>query len=117
MRHLRHELVAGSDGDTSVMQPSWHPTSGSLWFISDKSGYLFTGRNLEALPHPVAHTFHRSQIPVSYFGEGLRELKNSSMSRVKIFSKTSTVKASGVHRIPPVWVMKESSTFSARSFI
>jgi Tol biopolymer transport system component len=34
-----HELVAGGDGDTSVIQPSWHPTSGSLWFVSDASGY------------------------------------------------------------------------------
>lgn len=34
-----HKLVAGSDGDTSVIQPLWHPQSGKLFYISDKSGY------------------------------------------------------------------------------
>mmetsp|Transcript_40263 Transcript_40263/g.85760 ORF Transcript_40263/g.85760 Transcript_40263/m.85760 type:complete len:715 (-) Transcript_40263:131-2275(-) len=34
-----HELAAGGDGDTSVMQPVWHPKTGDLYYISDKSGY------------------------------------------------------------------------------
>jgi len=34
-----HELIAGSDNDTSVMQPLWHPQTGKLFYISDKSGY------------------------------------------------------------------------------
>ena len=33
-----HALVAGGDGDTSVLQPAWHP-SGALYFVSDASGY------------------------------------------------------------------------------
>lgn len=34
-----HELIAGHDGDTSVMQPLWHPLIGDLFYISDESGY------------------------------------------------------------------------------
>jgi len=34
-----HELIAGSDGDTSILQPLWHPTTGDLFYISDKSGF------------------------------------------------------------------------------
>jgi len=34
-----HELVAGSDGDTSILQPMWHPQTGALYYISDESGY------------------------------------------------------------------------------
>ena len=34
-----HTLVAGHDGDTSILQPLWHPTTGDLYFISDRSGY------------------------------------------------------------------------------
>lgn len=34
-----HELVAGSDGDTSVLQPLWHPTTGDLFYITDETGY------------------------------------------------------------------------------
>ena len=34
-----HMLVAGSDGETSVIQPLWHPISGDLYYISDESGY------------------------------------------------------------------------------
>ncbi len=33
-----HELIAGHDSDTSVLQPMWHP-SGHLFYISDHSGY------------------------------------------------------------------------------
>lgn len=34
-----HKLVAGTDGDTSILQPIWHPTSGDLYYLSDESGY------------------------------------------------------------------------------
>lgn len=34
-----HELIAGSDGDTSVIQPLFHPDTGDLFYISDESGY------------------------------------------------------------------------------
>ena len=34
-----HKLIAGEDGDTSVIQPMWHPDSGELYYISDKSGF------------------------------------------------------------------------------
>jgi dipeptidyl aminopeptidase/acylaminoacyl peptidase len=34
-----HELIAGSDGDTSIMQPLWHPQTGDLFYISDQSGF------------------------------------------------------------------------------
>ena len=34
-----HELIAGEDGDTSVIQPQWHPATGDLYYISDQSGY------------------------------------------------------------------------------
>lgn len=35
----QHKLVAGSDGDTSIIQPLWHPQTGDLYYISDQSGY------------------------------------------------------------------------------
>ncbi len=34
-----HELIAGSDGDTSIIQPLFHPETGDLFYISDESGY------------------------------------------------------------------------------
>eukprot|EP01063_Lacrimia_lanifica_P014513 TRINITY_DN21085_c0_g1_i1.p1 TRINITY_DN21085_c0_g1~~TRINITY_DN21085_c0_g1_i1.p1 ORF type:complete len:672 (+),score=277.15 TRINITY_DN21085_c0_g1_i1:56-2071(+) len=34
-----HARVAGADGDTSVMQPLWHPTTGDLYYLSDESGF------------------------------------------------------------------------------
>lgn len=34
-----HTLIAGKDGDTSVIQPMWHPQTGELYYISDESGY------------------------------------------------------------------------------
>ena len=34
-----HELIAGEDGDTSVIQPAFHPETGELYYISDQSGY------------------------------------------------------------------------------
>lgn len=34
-----HTLIAGADGDTSILQPLWHPKSGDLYYISDHSGY------------------------------------------------------------------------------
>merc|ERR1719399_1228100 len=44
-----HLLVDGSDGDTSVLQPAWHPTSGALYYISDATGFY----NLRRLPPPA----------------------------------------------------------------
>ncbi|VEU44427.1 unnamed protein product [Pseudo-nitzschia multistriata] len=32
-------VIAGQDGDTSVMQPLFHPSTGQLFYISDESGY------------------------------------------------------------------------------
>jgi len=34
-----HKLIAGQDGDTSVIQPLYHPESGKLFYISDEAGY------------------------------------------------------------------------------
>mmetsp|Transcript_8013 Transcript_8013/g.14117 ORF Transcript_8013/g.14117 Transcript_8013/m.14117 type:complete len:705 (+) Transcript_8013:43-2157(+) len=34
-----HDLIAGEDGDTSIIQPAWHPQTGDLYYISDQSGY------------------------------------------------------------------------------
>jgi dipeptidyl aminopeptidase/acylaminoacyl peptidase len=39
------QIIAGHDGDTSVMQPLYHPVTGTLLYISDESGYY----NLYAL--------------------------------------------------------------------
>jgi len=36
---MDHDIVAGKDGDTSVLQPAWHPATASLYYISDESGY------------------------------------------------------------------------------
>ena len=35
----QHSLIAGADGDTSILQPLWHPQSGDLYYISDQSGF------------------------------------------------------------------------------
>jgi len=34
-----HELVSNSNGDTSVLQPIWHPKTGDLFYLSDETGY------------------------------------------------------------------------------
>ena len=34
-----HTVIAGKDGDTSVIQPMWHPHTGELFYISDQSGF------------------------------------------------------------------------------
>ena len=34
-----HALVAGGDGDTSVLQPAWHPATGALYYVTDASGF------------------------------------------------------------------------------
>ena len=34
-----NELISGSDGDTSVIQPLFHPDTGDLFYISDESGH------------------------------------------------------------------------------
>jgi len=44
-----HSLIDGADGDTSVLQPAWHPGTGSLYYISDSSGFY----NLMRLPPPL----------------------------------------------------------------
>lgn len=53
-----HELVAGGDGETSVLQPSWHPTSGSIWFVADTSGYYNLYR-ISPQGGPAAHVLPR----------------------------------------------------------
>jgi len=35
----QHSLIAGADGDTSILQPLWHPQTGDLYYISDQSGF------------------------------------------------------------------------------
>ncbi len=32
-------IAGGVDGDDSIMQPLWHPTSGDLYYLSDESGF------------------------------------------------------------------------------
>ena len=32
-------IAGGVEGDDSIMQPLWHPTSGDLYYLSDESGY------------------------------------------------------------------------------
>jgi dipeptidyl aminopeptidase/acylaminoacyl peptidase len=32
-------IAGGVNGDDSIMQPLWHPTSGDLFYLSDESGY------------------------------------------------------------------------------
>jgi dipeptidyl aminopeptidase/acylaminoacyl peptidase len=34
-----HDLVSNANGDTSVLQPMWHPNTGELFYLSDESGY------------------------------------------------------------------------------
>lgn len=34
-----HALVSNANGDTSVLQPMWHPTTGELFYLSDETGY------------------------------------------------------------------------------
>ena len=34
-----HVLIAGGDGNTSIIQPCWHPISGELFYLSDETGY------------------------------------------------------------------------------
>ena len=49
-----HTLIAGADGDTSVLQPAWHPTSGALYYISDESGFWNLYRAPASLAAPSA---------------------------------------------------------------
>jgi hypothetical protein len=44
-----HALIDGADGDTSVLQPGWHPGTGALVYLSDASGYY----NLRRVPPPA----------------------------------------------------------------
>jgi hypothetical protein len=32
-------MIAGHDGDTSILQPLWHPQTGDLYYISDQSDF------------------------------------------------------------------------------
>jgi dipeptidyl aminopeptidase/acylaminoacyl peptidase len=32
-------MIAGQDGDTSILQPLWHPQTGNLYYISDQSNF------------------------------------------------------------------------------
>mmetsp|Transcript_34364 Transcript_34364/g.51881 ORF Transcript_34364/g.51881 Transcript_34364/m.51881 type:complete len:566 (-) Transcript_34364:869-2566(-) len=41
----KHDLIAGEDGDTSIIQPLWHPQTSDLYYISDQSGYWNIYRN------------------------------------------------------------------------
>jgi dipeptidyl aminopeptidase/acylaminoacyl peptidase len=41
-------VIAGQDGDTSIIQPLWHPQTGHLYYISDKTGYY----NIYRSDHP-----------------------------------------------------------------
>eukprot|EP00566_Odontella_aurita_P008603 CAMPEP_0113561584 /NCGR_PEP_ID=MMETSP0015_2-20120614/20056_1 /TAXON_ID=2838 /ORGANISM="Odontella" /LENGTH=844 /DNA_ID=CAMNT_0000463393 /DNA_START=37 /DNA_END=2571 /DNA_ORIENTATION=+ /assembly_acc=CAM_ASM_000160 len=45
-----HALIAGTDGDTSVLQPLWHPLTGDLYYISDESGYynIYRARRMDS---------------------------------------------------------------------
>lgn len=45
MKTTSHLLVDGGDGDTSIMQPAWHPSSNALYYISDSTGF-YTIRRL-----------------------------------------------------------------------
>ena len=45
-----HALIDGADGDTSVLQPAWHPATAALYYLSDASGY----HNLRRLAPGVA---------------------------------------------------------------
>jgi len=47
-----HELVDGADGDTSVLQPAWHP-DGALFYVSDCSGFYALKRWDGAAPGRV----------------------------------------------------------------
>jgi len=44
----KRTIIAGHDGETSIIQPLWHPLSGHLYYISDQSGYY----NIYRSDHP-----------------------------------------------------------------
>jgi len=48
-----HRLVAGHDGDTSVIQPLYHPHTGMLYYLSDQSGYYNLYRAGGARPSSI----------------------------------------------------------------
>jgi len=53
-----HEVVAGLDEDTSVLQPLWHPQTGDLYYISDQSGfYNIYRKGLSESILPMEHDF------------------------------------------------------------
>uniref|UniRef100_A0A7S2RUE5 Peptidase S9 prolyl oligopeptidase catalytic domain-containing protein n=1 Tax=Eucampia antarctica TaxID=49252 RepID=A0A7S2RUE5_9STRA len=57
-----HELLAGEDGDTSIMQPMWHPLTGDLYYISDESGY----KNIYRASSKGDKTIVSSILPMEY---------------------------------------------------
>ena len=62
-----HLLVDGADGDTSVLQPAWHPKSGALYYLTDASGYY----NLMRTTPPFAASAQpRTRQTKSDFGGG-----------------------------------------------
>ena len=68
-----HQLVAGGDGDTSLLQPAWHPTSGALYFLSDASGWynmqvLFSRPPIFShVPHPIILTYLTDLFILTFF--------------------------------------------------
>ncbi len=57
-------VIAGEDGDTSVMQPLFHPTTGKLLYISDESGYY----NLYALDETTGISHSMLPMEVDFGG-------------------------------------------------
>ena len=55
-----HKLIDGADGDTSILQPAWHPKSASLYYISDSSGFY----NLRRVPPITSLDDTTSGIPI-----------------------------------------------------
>ena len=51
-----HDLISGEDGDTSILQPLWHPHTGDLYYISDTNGYYNIYR----------HGYGSSILPMDY---------------------------------------------------
>ena len=59
-----HTLLAGSDKDTSIMQPKWHPQTGDLYYISDQSGFYNIYRASGAMDKSVEVDEQDSILPM-----------------------------------------------------
>ncbi len=57
-------VIAGQDGDTSVMQPLFHPKTGTLLYLSDESGYY----NMYALDESTGTTHVMLPMDVDFGG-------------------------------------------------